>query len=140
MSKPNFKKGPAPHLKSHGHLVAEFKRGSSSEGSVIIFTLLILGSMLAITLSLAGIYLPKIRAVRDAGAGSVSAIYAADSALEWCIYTNRLNPALPQPVMANGATYRILPANKADCTALPLNNQAVGTYRNVSRSLQVTTP
>ncbi len=127
-------------MKNRGHLVAWSACGSSCEGSVIIFTLLILGSMLAITLALAGIYLPKLRAVGDAGAGSVGAIYAADSALEWCIYTNRANPALPPPVMANGATYKILPANAADCTALPLNNQVVGTYRNVSRSLQVTTP
>lgn len=114
----------------------------NQKGSVIIFTVLMLGSMLAITLALAGIYLPKLRAVNDAGAGSIGAIYAADSALEWCIYTNRGNPVLPPPVMSNGATYRILPTSPpaaANCTALPLNNQAVGTYRNVSRSLEVTT-
>jgi threonine/homoserine efflux transporter RhtA len=95
--------------------------------------------MLAITLALAGIYLPKLRAIGDAGAGSVGAIYAADSALEWCIYINRANPALPQPIMSNGATYTILPNVPNTCTILPLNNQAVGTYRNVSRSLEVTT-
>ncbi len=115
------------------------RRNQAEAGSVIIFTVLILGSMLAITLALAGIYIPKLRAIGDAGAGSVGAIYAADSALEWCIYTNRGNPPLPQPVMSNGATYRILPVSAANCAALPLNNQAVGTYRNVSRSLQVTT-
>ncbi|MEK7645557.1 MAG: hypothetical protein AAB374_00355 [Patescibacteria group bacterium] len=113
---------------------------SSQKGSVIIFTLLILGSMLAITLALASIYLPKIRAISDAGAGSVGAIYAADSALEWCIYTNRANPALSQPTMSNGATYTILPNVANTCTTLPLNNQVIGTYRSVSRSLQVTTP
>jgi len=112
---------------------------NKQQGSVIIFTVLILGSMLAITLALASIYLPKLRIVGDAGAGSVGAIYAADSALEWCIYTNRANPTLPQPIMSNGAIYRILPIN-SDCTALPLNNQVIGTYRGTSRSLQVTTP
>ena len=96
--------------------------------------------MLAITLALAAIYLPKLRTAGDAGAGSIGAIYAADSALEWCIYTNRANPVLPQPVMVNGATYTILPNVPNTCATLPLNNQAVGTYRNVSRSLQVTTP
>jgi hypothetical protein len=115
-----------------------FKLNSKNNqtGSVIIFTLLMLGSMLAITLALVIIYLPKIRLIRDAGAGSVGAIYAADSALEWCIYINRANPVLPQPVMSNGATYRLVPE---DCAVLPLNNQAIGTYRNVSRSLEVTT-
>ncbi len=109
---------------------------SSQSGAVLIFTILIMGSMLAIALALVAIYAPKIRVVNDAGAGSVGAIYAADSALEWCIYTNRANPALPQPVMANGSTYTLIPE---DCTVLPLNNQAVGTYKNVSRSLQVET-
>ncbi len=112
------------------------KLNSKQQGSVIIFTILILGSMLAITLTLVSIYLPKIRAIGDAGAGSVGAIYAADSALEWCLYINRAHPALPQPVMTNGATYTLIPP---DCTANPLNTQAVGTYRGVSRSLQVTT-
>jgi len=118
-----------------------FKPNSNhnQKGSAIIFTVLILGSMLAITLALAGIYLPKLRAVGDAGAGSVGAFYAADSAMEWCLYTNRGKPVLPQPEMSNGAVYKILPAG-SDCTALPLNNQMVGTYHNVSRSLEVTTP
>ena len=93
--------------------------------------------MLAITLALAAIFLPKLRVVGDAAAGSVGAIYAADSALEWCIYTNRANPILSPPVMINGATYTLIPV---DCTILPLNHQVVGTYRSVSRSLQVTTP
>lgn len=110
-------------------------------GSVIIFTLLILGSMLAITLALAGIYLPKIQAMRDAGSGSVGAIYAADSAIEWCIYTNRANPPLPTPEMINQATYRLIPPTGCQPTATPapLNVQVIGTYHNVSRSLQVNT-
>lgn len=110
---------------------------NKEQGSVIIFTILILGSMLTITLALTAIFAPKIGVARDAGSGSVGAIYAADSALEWCLYTNRENPALPQPVMSNGSTYTIQPA---DCTVTPLNNQVVGTYHNVSRSLQVNTP
>ena len=94
-----------------------------------------LGSILAITMSLAAIFVPKIRASSNAGAGSVGAIYAADSAIEWCIYTNRGNPGLAQPTMANGATYTL----SSDCNSgiQILNAQAVGTYRGVSRSLEV---
>ena len=92
--------------------------------------------MLASSLTLAEIYLPKIRVIRDAGAGSVGAIYAADSAIEWCIYINRGYPALAQPVMSNGASYTLTPA---DCAPVPLNNTAVGTFRGISRSLQVIT-
>lgn len=113
----------------------------AQEGSVIIFTLLILGSMLAITLALATIFLPKIRVISDAGAGSVGAIYSADSAIEWCLYTYRENPPLPSPVMANGATYTFIPPTGCQPSApsTPLNVQAVGTYHSVSRSLQVNT-
>ena len=124
MLKPNFKK--------------------TESGSVIIFTVLILGCMLAITLALTGIYLPRLRAVGDASAGSIGAIYAADSAVEWCIYNNRGNQSLPQPTMTNGSTYTLKdPATGASsgCPAsTTLDVQAVGTYRGVSRSLQVTNP
>jgi hypothetical protein len=113
------------------------KKSTGEQGSILIYSVLMLGSILAITLSLAAIFVPKIRAISDAGAGSVGAIYAADSALEWCIYTNRANPALPQPIMANGATYSLSPN---DCTIQPLNHRAIGTYRGVSRSLEVTIP
>ena len=142
MSKQNFK-NKQEGLPSVALLARRnFSEGEAQEGSVIIFTILILGSMLTITLALASIYLPKLRTVGDAGAGSVGAIYAADSALEWCLYTNRGNPALPMPIMSNGATYTLITggAPAVDCTSSPLNEQAVGTYRGVSRSLQVTTP
>jgi len=97
-----------------------------------------LGSILAITLSLAAIFVPKIRSISNAGAGSVGAIYAADSALEWCIYTNRGNPVLPQPTMANGASYTL----SSDCNSgiSGLDAQAIGSYRGVSRSLEVQVP
>ncbi|MBX4189988.1 hypothetical protein KW791_01700 [Candidatus Parcubacteria bacterium] len=101
------------------------------QGSIIVFTVLILGSILSIVLTLGAIFVPKIRGVADAGANSVTAIYTADSASEWCIYTNRGKPAVAQPVMSNGGAYTI----SGNCTLLPLNYQIVGTYRNVSRSL-----
>ena len=110
---------------------------TAERGSVIIFTILILGSMLAITLSLSAIFGPKVAVVQDASTGSVGAVYAAESALEWCIYTNRGGSSLPQPVMLNGATYTIQPS---DCSITPLNHRVVGTYHNVSRSFEVTTP
>lgn len=104
----------------------------SERGSIIIFTVLMLGSMLTITLTLAAIFIPKIRSAADSGESSIGAIYAADSASEWCLYMNREKSAVLQPTMSNGATYTITPS---DCTLLPLNHQVVGSYRGVSRSL-----
>src|SRR3989344_9526906 len=117
--------------------MSKLNLNNNQRGSILIYSVLMLGSILAITLSMAAIFVPKIRSVSNAGAGSVGAIYAADSALEWCIYINRGNPVLPAPVMANGATYTLSPA---DCAVQPLNHQAVGTYRGVSRSLKVEVP
>lgn len=111
-------------------------RKERERGAIIIFTVLMLSTILAISLALAAIFLPKIRGIVNAGPGSVGAIYAADSAIEWCIYKNRGYPDLPQPIMSNGSTYTITPS---DCSVTPLNHQAIGNYRNVSRSLQVQT-
>lgn len=112
------------------------KRGRE-RGSIIIFTVLMLGSILAISLSLAAIFLPKIRAISNAGSSSVGAFYAADSGLEWCLYNSRGNSALPEPVLSNGATYTITPGT---CSGQPLDEQIVGTYQGVSRSLELSTP
>ncbi len=114
---------------------------NKQRGSVLIFTVLMLGSILAISVTLAAIFLPKIRSITNAGSGSVGAIYAADSALEWCIYTNRGNPPLPSPHMDNGATYDIRPTPPPDyCTAQPMNDQVIGSFQGVSRSLYIQTP
>lgn len=108
-------------------------------GSIIVFTVLMLSTMLAITLSLTRTFIPRIRAISEA-TDSVGAVYAADSAMEWCLYTNRGKaPLLSQPVMSNGATYQIY--NGGVLSICPsgetLNYRTVGTYRGVSRSFEV---
>jgi hypothetical protein len=111
---------------------------SNQKGSALIFTVLILGTMLATALALAAIYTPKILTVKDASSNSVAAIYAADSILEWCLYTSRGNvPSLAQPTMSNGATYTVTPAG---CSGSPLDVQLVGTYHGVSRAFEVIIP
>ena len=109
-------------------------------GSVLIFSVLMLGVILTITLSLANTLLPRLKSSGDS-LSSVAAIYAADSGVEWCLYTHRGKaPAVPQPVMSNGATYTILfgiaPAACAS-TESPLNHTVIGTHRNVARAFIV---
>ncbi|OGN00849.1 MAG: hypothetical protein A2651_03160 [Candidatus Yanofskybacteria bacterium RIFCSPHIGHO2_01_FULL_42_12] len=95
--------------------------------------------ILTITLTLTRIFIPRIRTITEA-ANSVSAIYAADSAIEWCLYTNRgKTPSLAQPAMGNSATYQIY--NNGNPSICPngeaLNYRTVGTFRGVSRSFEV---
>ncbi len=110
-----------------------------SKGSIIIFTVLMLSVILAITLTLTRIFIPRIRSITEA-TDSLGAIYAADSAIEWCLYSNRSkNPLLAQPVMANGATYQIFSGNSpSSCPGGgPINYRTVGTFRGVSRSFEI---
>lgn len=112
---------------------------SHEKGSILVFTLLMLSAILAITLTLTRIFIPKIRSITEA-TDSMGAVFTADSAMEWCLYNNRgKSPIIPQPVMSNGATYKIY--NNNTPSACPsgetLNYRTVGTYHGVSRSFEV---
>lgn len=111
----------------------------NSKGSIIIFTVLIISSVLAITLTLTRIFVPKVKSITEA-TDSIGALYAADSAMEWCLYSNReKNPPLSQPVLGNNATYEIYNNNVPSVCpgAETLNYRTVGTYRGVSRSFEI---
>ena len=106
---------------------------NNQKGVVIIFTAIILGILISISIGLAAILVPKIRLITEVK-NSVGALFAAESGLEWCLYNNRVNPSptpLP-PVMSNGATFVLTPA---DCSGSSL--KSVGTYRGVTRAFQV---
>lgn len=110
------------------------------KGSILIFSVLMLGVILTITLTLANTLLPRLRSIGEA-TSSVSAIYAADSAVEWCLYTQRGRvPAVSQPTMANGATYTITYGSSPGTCApgeSPLNHTITGTYRDVTRAFKI---
>lgn len=61
------------------------------KGSVMVFSLIVLSVILAITFSILGVFIPKIKTIRES-ANSMGAIFAADSIMEWCVYTQRTSP------------------------------------------------
>lgn len=98
---------------------------------------------MTITLTLRNIFWLKLRTATQA-VNSVVAVYAGDSVLEWCLYSQRGKlPAREQPTMTNGAISTIYYPGTANTLATcvpaetPLNHRAVGTYRGVSRSFIV---
>jgi len=120
-------------------LTLNLKTKEIQRGSIIVFTVLMLAAILTITLTLTRIFIPRIRALGEA-TDSVTAIFAADSAMEWCLYNNReKTPSLPQPTLSNGATYQIY--SDGSPSACPggesANYRTVGSYRGVSRSFEV---
>ena len=107
---------------------------ASQNGSIIIFTVLIIASILSITLALTRIFIPRIRSITEA-TDSIGAVYAADSAMEWCLYNNQISPSptpWPSPSLLNGATFQVTPSN---CSGNQL--KSLGTYKGATRQFEV---
>lgn len=107
------------------------------KGIIILFSILFLGVILAISFSLSTIFIPKARLLFDVKS-SPSALYAADSGIEWCLYVTRKGSSIGAPVFANGANIVINGKSSpvaADCVS-PV--RSIGSYINVTRALEVT--
>lgn len=118
----------------------DMTNNQNQKGSILIFSVLMLGVILTITLSLGNIFLPRLRTSSEV-INSVAAVYAADSALEWCLHEQRAKPpSVSAPIMSNNATYILyFGSGIASCTPAedPLNHRVVGTYNEVTRSLEM---
>ncbi len=108
-------------------------------GVIVIITLLLVTILSSIVIALAAIIIPRIR-VSSEIKRSIGALYAADSAIEWCLYKPK-NPGvtLANP-LSDGATWTLTqqPPSKPNCSesgAGPV--KAIGTYQGVTRSLEI---
>ena len=96
----------------------------------ILMSVLLVGVMLSIVFSLSAIFIPKIRAAAETK-NSVPAIYAAESGLEWCLYSNVVSPSpVPSPEMDNDSEFDV-----SDCATSPV--KSTGPYRGVSRVFEI---
>ncbi len=122
---------------------------SLQRGSILIYAMLTMSAMLAIGLTLTGLFVGKLKSAGEAR-NSTLAIYAADSAVEKCLYEARekkkTDPQLPVMVFTSGATYKITSADigntdvTLDCSALgsaSFGFRATGEYRGVRRTLEI---
>lgn len=130
-------------------------RMAHQRGSIIIYAMLTMSAMLAIGLTLSGLFIGKLRSAANAR-NSTIAIYAADSAVEKCLYEARQQPADgDKPSLTfeyTGADYEIRGTDEqdgaptdgditADCRSLNtnlFNFKATGIYRGVRRTLEIT--
>lgn len=116
------------------------------KGSVVIYTIFIMIAVMVISLSLMRVLLPKLKLTGES-ISSVIAFYAADSGMEWCLFSNRDDPAqspiVPeQPLTLNyitGITIQYYSGNNpTTCpSGAAIDFRIVGTYRGISRSLEV---
>ncbi len=121
---------------------------NDQRGSILIFSVLILVTVLGISLALANVFIPRIRVVNEASNSTV-AVYAADSASEMCLYEARKEVndtgSLNGGILENGATFTIKDiANgqfvTSDCSVLgsgSLGFEAIGSYQGIYRAFEV---
>lgn len=110
---------------------------SDNRGVALILAILTIGVLITIVLTLSAIFIPKIRLSKDTR-NSVGAIYAAESAIEWCIY-NKRNGVTLLPVMANGATYTDISGGALDASDCSGSSaKIIGNYQGVTRAFDVT--
>lgn len=108
------------------------QKHKNQNGQMILFAVIILGSMISIALALGAIFVPKVRLLVDVK-NSTGALFAAESGIEWCLYNARIQP-LPTPAppaMSNGAAFQITPA---DCSGSTF--KAVGNFKGVVRAFE----
>jgi len=106
---------------------------NEERGVALIFAMVITSLILSISFALSAIFIPKLKISTDVK-DSTSALYAADSGLEWCLYVSRKAPGdqPSDPVFASGASVTIEPA---DCSSSPI--KATGKFNKTYRALEV---
>ena len=110
---------------------------------MVLYAILMMTVMLAVSLALNSLFISKLRAAESAR-DAIVAFYAADSASESCLYQARINADAPL-TMDNGATYAILNLAgnadiTADCSTLGSGSfgfQATGAFHGTSRALEI---
>src|SRR3989344_4367351 len=104
---------------------------SKQSGVAALFALLLVSVFLGIVLTISTIFIPKIHLARDSRY-SITAVYAADSAIKYCLSMNLKEPTTPL-YMENGSYYSTDPA---DCSFSPI--RAKGTYKGITRVFEIT--
>jgi hypothetical protein len=115
--------------------------------------MLTMSAMLAIGLTLTGLFIGKLRSAANAR-NSTIAIYAADSATEMCLYEARSGVPLPKMDLGNDSSYEIVGGDEGEaegeltddvpnrgCETLDsglFSFRATGIYRGVRRTLEIT--
>lgn len=109
----------------------------SNSGLATLVAVLLAGVFLSIVLTLSAIFIPQLKTSGEIKRSSAAA-YGAESAIEWCLYVNRLG-STAFPVFNNGVMvvngYTGGPFVEADCATPPF--KAVGTFQNITRSFEI---
>jgi Tfp pilus assembly protein PilX len=119
--------------------IKRFKFTSSQAGVALVLSMLFIGILVSIGLVLSAIFIPKIRTSSEIKKSS-AAFYAAESAVEWCLYGIR-HSSSPPPTMSNKASYingiTLQPFKASDCLSSVSLIKSIGVFQGTSRSLEI---
>lgn len=113
-------------------------KNNKQSGIALLTAILFAGVLLAIAFTLSGIFLSKLR-ISAQSKNSVTAVYAAESALEWCLYEQNYGPGEPVPIMGNNSDFTDKDGgtfDTSDCLGGP-PIKALGTFRGVTRAFEI---
>ena len=100
-----------------------------NKGAALIYVMLTVGVVLGVVFFLTTIFSLKLRYAFDFP-NSMTALYAADSGIEWQFYNKFKDPDAVSPSLTNGATFTIL----SPLGSFPVKARAV--FRGVARSFE----
>ncbi len=117
---------------------------STQRGSILVYAMLTMTVMLGIGLTLTNLFISKFRSAAAARNATV-ALYAADSAVEMCLYEARAVVDDPLLDMVNDAAFTVINNDGSDaditddCSVLggAFEFRATGLYRGSSRTLEI---
>lgn len=119
---------------------------TTERGSILLYAMLTMTVMLAIGLTLTSLFISKLRSAA-AARNAIAALYAADSAVEMCLYEARANVNDEPLEMSNGAAFTLTTDSDQEiseagggCTQLGSGSfgfRATGTFRGSARTLEI---
>ncbi|MFH1769446.1 MAG: hypothetical protein ABH833_02140 [Parcubacteria group bacterium] len=110
---------------------------SKNSGIALISAVLMVGILLGIAFTVSGIFIPKMKASSESRK-SVTALYAAESGAEWCIYVRNHDPDPDAPSMGNNSDYYDKNGNTLgvdDCNSMPI--KVLGEFKGVTRAFEL---
>ena len=102
------------------------------DGIALLITVVIISAVMLITSLIANIVIVQLKLASDIN-NSVSAIYAADSGMEWQLYQIRSGASVPAPAMSNGATISTIVTGSAPNFTI----KSLGSFRTTKRQFEV---
>jgi len=105
---------------------------NNQKGVALLLTTIIISIVLLIATLIANIVITQLKLAGDIN-DSTTAIYAADSGVEWQLYQIRNGASVPAPAMSNGATISTtVTGNSPNFTI-----KSLGAYKEVWRQFEV---